>query len=73
MSSRPSDWTPVCGLPAIYVGRHHSGARRERRVEVLAEASGGRMVVAAIGKAGAAVRIVVKAENLKPVMAGLFD
>jgi len=44
-----------------------------RNVRVLAEASGGCMVVEAIGRQGLPVRLTVKRTNLAPMQPDLFD
>lgn len=61
---------PTAGTVAAYKGR---GSANARNVRVIAEASGGRMVVEAIGKQGVPVRLTVKQENLFPMQPGLFD
>lgn len=61
---------PRAGTVATYRGRSSKSARN---VRVIAEASGGRMVVEAIGKQGLPVRLTVKQENLLPMQPGLFD
>lgn len=58
------------GMLATYVGRTR---RQVRNVRVLAEASGGRMLVEAIGRRGVPVRFTVKRENLVPPAPDLFD
>lgn len=62
-------WQPRPGSLAIYVGRT---ANKSRIVKVVAEASGGRMCVEAIGKKSAKVQLTVKRENLKEPEPGLF-
>ena len=61
---------PAIGMLATYVGRTR---RQMRNVRVLAEASGGRMLVEAIGRRGVPVRFTVKRENLVPPAPDLFD
>jgi hypothetical protein len=61
---------PAPGTLATYVGRTR---RQMRNVRVLAEASGGRMLVEAIGRRGVPVRFTVKRENLVPPAPDLFD
>lgn len=63
-------WLPDAGTVATYRGR---SSQSTRNVRVIAEASGGRMVVEAIGKQGVPVRLTVKQENLLPMQPGLFD
>lgn len=63
-------WLPQAGTVAIYRGR---SSKTARNVRVVAEASGGRMVVEAIGRQGVPVRLTVKQENLVPMQPGLFD
>ena len=63
-------WLPNAGTVAAYRGRSSKNARN---VRVIAEASGGRMVVEAIGRQGVPVRLTVKQENLVPMQPGLFD
>jgi len=65
-----SDCLPNAGTVATYRGRSSSSTRN---VRVIAEASGGRMVVEAIGRQGVPVRLTVKQENLLPMQPGLFD
>lgn len=74
MSRGYQKWQPLAGQDAIHVVR--SRGRRPgltRRVTVLAEASGQRMVVAAIGRKGIPVRLTVKTENLHPPQEDLFS
>ena len=61
---------PAAGTFVAYRGRSGKG---ERNVRVVAEASGGRMVVEAIGRQGIPVRLTVKRENLVPMQPCLFD
>ena len=61
---------PSAGTVVVYRGRGHNS---ERNVRVIAEASGGRMVVEAIGRQGVPVRLTIKQENLLPMQPGLFD
>ncbi|MDD2664099.1 MAG: hypothetical protein PHD19_10110 [Dechloromonas sp.] len=70
MSRNPVPWLPSAGTVAAYRGRSRGGARN---VRVVAEASGGRMVVEAIGRQGVPVRLTVKRENLSPRQPDLFD
>lgn len=63
-------WLPEAGRLVRYRGR---GCSSTRNVRVLAEASGGRMVVEAIGRQGVPVRLTVKLENLLPMQPDLFD
>lgn len=70
MSRTNPPWFPRAGTVATYFGR---GRKSIRNVRVVAEASGGRMVVEAIGRKGLVVRITVKRENLRPLEADLFD
>lgn len=70
---RKKKWEPIIGGVAEYVGRYSTLSRQGHTVRVIAEASGKRMVVEAIGKGGKPVRITVKRENLGPVTPGLFD
>lgn len=65
-----SHWLPNAGTVAAYRGR---SSKTARNVRVIAEASGGRMVVEAIGRKGVPVRLTVKQENLVPMQPGLFD
>lgn len=60
---------PIPGCLAAYTGRAASGKRTMR---VIAEASGGRFVVEAIGKAGKLVRLTVKKESLAEPQPDLF-
>lgn len=61
---------PSAGTVVLYQGRNRKMARN---VRVVAEASGGRMVVEAIGRQGGVVRLTVKQENLLPKQPDLFD
>ena len=63
------NWQPHPGQLALYVGR---SAASRRMVRVLAEASGGRMCVEAVGKKGVNVRLTVKRESLRQPDIGLF-
>lgn len=54
-------WHPSPGKLATYLGR--SGSQR-RHMRVIAEASGGRFIVEAIGRKGVLVRLTVKCESL---------
>lgn len=65
-----SNGLPSAGTVATFRGR---SSKSTRNVRVIAEASGGRMVVEAIGKQGIPVRLTVKQENLLPMQPGLFD
>ncbi len=65
-----SPWLPDAGAFVAYRGR---SSKSERNVRVIAEASGGRMVVEAIGRQGVPVRLTVKRENLVPMQPCLFD
>lgn len=70
MARAKSHWLPDAGTVATYRGR---SSKSVRNVRVVAEASGGRMIVEAIGKQGVPVRLTVKQENLVPMQPGLFD
>ena len=70
---RTRKWQPAVGGIAQYIGGNSSLSRHGHTVRVIAEASGGRMVVEVIGKRGAPVRVTVKTGNLGPVVPGLFD
>lgn len=70
MSRDKSPLLPCAGTVVLYRGR---SSKSERNVRVLAEASGGRMVVEAIGRQGVPVRLTIKQENLQPMQPGLFD
>lgn len=70
MSRVNSAWLPPAGMLATYRGRSW---RSMRNVRVLAEASGGCMVVEAIGRQGLPVRLTVKRTNLAPMQPDLFD
>ena len=60
-ASGKTKWIPTPGQLATYVGR--SGSQR-RNMLVIAEASGGRFIVQAIGRKGDLVRLTVKRESL---------
>lgn len=70
MTRVKTPWLPNAGTVATYRGRRIASTRN---VRVIAEASGGRMVVEAIGKQGVPVRLTVKRESLLPMQPGLFD
>jgi len=70
MAREQSSLLPSAGTVVVYRGRSH---KSERNVRVIAEASGGRMVVEAIGRQGVPVRLTIKQENLLPMQPGLFD
>lgn len=63
-------WSPNPGTLAIYIGRTKS---QTRNVIVIAEAVAGRMVVEAIGRQGANVRLTVKRESLREPQPDLFE
>jgi hypothetical protein len=73
MAQKKSPWLPEIGILATYIGRASRLARGGYNVRVVAEASTQRMVVEALGRAGAPVRFTVKRENLAPLQPGLFD
>ena len=54
-------WLPSPGNLATYVGRTGSQCRN---MLVVAEASGGRFIVEAVGRKGVLVRLTVKRESL---------
>lgn len=66
-------WIAKPGILAIYTGRAGRLLRSGRKVNIVAEASGGRMVVEAIGHKGAPVRFPVKTTNLGQPQPELFD
>lgn len=70
MSRSRTAWIPPAGTLVTYAGRSRKLARN---VRVLAEASGGRMLVEAIGRQGVPVRLTVKRDNLAPMQPDLFD
>lgn len=70
MSRAKSAWLPPAGSLVTYRGRSRHSMRN---VRVVAEASAGRMVVEAIGKRGALVRLTIKQGNLQPMQPDLFD
>ena len=70
MPFRASSSLPLAGSLMTYLGRSRATTRN---VRVLAEASGGRMVVEAIGRKGVPVRLTVKPENLRPMEPDLFE
>lgn len=69
MKRYPSAWLPPAGTLATYQGRTRSS---DRNVRILAEASGGCMVVEAIGRQGVPVRLTVKQASLRPMQPDLF-
>lgn len=70
MSFRAPHSLPTAGSLMTYLGRTRASTRN---VRVVAEASGGRMVIEAIGRKGVPVRLTVKPENLRPMEPDLFD
>lgn len=62
-------WIPTPGKMATYVGRTKA---QTRNVIVIAEAVAGRMIVEAIGRKGANVRLTVKRESLREPQPDLF-
>jgi hypothetical protein len=66
----PLKWTPTPGIMATYVGRTKA---QTRNVIVIAEAVSGRMIVEAIGRKGANVRLTVKRESLREPQPDLFE
>ena len=62
-------WTPAPGTLATYIGRTKA---QTRNVIVIAEAVAGRMIVEAIGKKGANVKLTVKRESLREPQPDLF-
>ena len=62
-------WSPAPGTLATYVGRTNA---QTRNVIVVAEAVAGRMIVEAIGRKGANVRLTVKRESLREPQPDLF-
>jgi len=62
-------WSPVHGTLATYVGRTKA---QTRNVIVVAEAVAGRMIVEAVGRKGANVRLTVKRESLREPQPDLF-
>jgi hypothetical protein len=73
MARKKSLWLPKIGSVATYIGRAGRLARGGYTVRVVAETCADRMLVEAIGRAGAPVRFTVKRENLAPLQPGLFD
>lgn len=70
---RRAKWSPVARQYASYTGRSSPLLRGGRMVEVVAEASGARMVVKAIGHGGTPVQFTVSTHNLGQPQPGLFD
>lgn len=66
-------WQPVPGADAAYIGKGARLLKQGRRVSVIAQASGGRMVVQAIGHKGEPVTFTVAAANLGQPQPDLFD
>jgi len=73
MARKTTKWAPVPGQYASYTGHASALLRGGRMVEVVAEASGRRMVVRALGHAGAPVQFTVATKNLGRPQPGLFD
>lgn len=70
---KKSRWVPAIGQLAQYIGDRSRLSKGGHTVRVVAEASGKRFIVEAIGLAGTPVRVTVKAVNLGPMPRGLFD
>ena len=70
MAKMQKTWMPPVGALVVYAARSR---KLTRNVRVVAEASGGRMVVEAIGRQGVCVRLTVKRENLQPMAPDLFN
>ena len=70
---RKSNWLPESGKYASYGGRYSRLLRGGKLVVVIAEASGMKTVVEAIGDKGIPVRLTVKTENLIQPQPSLFD
>jgi hypothetical protein len=68
--SRAAGWTPAPGDYANYIGP--KAGRRGHLLEIVAEASGQRMVVRGIGRAGRPVQFTVLAKNLSRPQPQLF-
>ena len=66
-------WTPVIGALAHYASPYSQLTRAGCPVRVVAEATGKRMRVEIIGRAGTPVCITVKTDNLSPMPPSLFD
>lgn len=66
-------WTAAPGVLAAYTGRYGRLLRAGRLVRVVAEASGKRMVVEAIGHKGLPVKFTVKTAHLGQPQPDLFD
>ncbi len=62
-------WQPVPGALATYIGRNKG---LTRNVQVLLEGRSGYMVVEAIGRQGAPVRLTVKRDSLVQPQPDLF-
>jgi hypothetical protein len=73
MARKKTAWLPQIGVVVTYVGRASRLARGGYNVRVVAETSGGRMLVEATGRSGSPVRFTVKCENLAPLQPCLFD
>ncbi|MDK9702529.1 MAG: hypothetical protein OEL20_05270 [Sulfuritalea sp.] len=73
MARQSLAWAPQPGRYASYTGRTSRLLRGGRMVEVVAEASGRRMVVRAIGHSGRPVEFTVATKNLGRPQPGLFD
>ncbi len=66
-------WVPAIGGEAMFISTSGVGGPCGRRVRIMAEASGRRMIVEAIGLKGEPVNLTVKAKQLMPVQPGLFN
>lgn len=68
-------WRPMFGQLAFYNGRTSTLAKQRQGflVKVVAETSGDRLCVEAIGHSGKPVLITIKAANLSQPQPDLFD
>jgi hypothetical protein len=73
MARKKTAWLPEIGIVATYIGRAGRLARGGYNVRVVAETSGNRMLVEAIGRRGLPIRFTVMRTNLAPLQPGLFD
>lgn len=70
--AKKAKWTPRCGELACYWSRSGTLARGGLNVRVIAEASGGYMIVEAARADGSLVRITVKSSSLMAPQPSLF-
>lgn len=73
MARKQSKWAPKPRTYASYTGSSSPLLRSAGLIEVVAEASGSRMVVRAIGRRGKPVQFCVAAKNLAQPQPDFFN